>query len=77
MDVKAFIQKQRPLLDILAGSHEHDSTDGVWRDLLAFPTPLTGLPPVDLQVAVGPFCDQLGVFLAVPLASFGLHLLLG
>ena len=76
MDVKALIQKQRPLLDILAGSHEHDSTDGVWRDLLAFPMPLTALPPVDLQDAVGPFCEQLGVPLAVLLASSDLQLLL-
>ena len=60
MDVKAFIQKHRPLLDIFSGSHEHDTTDGVWRDLLAFPAPLTRLPPVDLQVTVAPFCDQLG-----------------
>ncbi|CAL5220036.1 g1983 [Coccomyxa viridis] len=59
MDVKAFIQKHKPLLDIFAGSHDHDTTDGVWRDLLAFPAPLTRLPPVDLQVAVAPFCDQL------------------
>ncbi len=60
MDVKALIQKHKPLLDIFAGSHEHDTTDGVWRDVLAFPAPLTRLPPVDLQVAVAPFCDQLG-----------------
>ncbi len=61
MDVRAFIQKHRPLLDIFAGSHAHDTTDGIWRDLLAFPTPLTRLPPVDLQVAMGPFCEKLGV----------------
>ncbi len=75
MDVKAFIQKHKPLLDIFAGSHDHDTTDGVWRDLLAFPAPLTRLPPVDLQVAVAPFCDQLGMLSAacpVPLDVFPL-----
>ena len=61
MDVKALIQKHRPLLDIFSGGHAHDTTDGVWRDLLAFPTPLTRLPPTDLQGTMAPFCEQLGV----------------
>jgi len=72
MDVQAFIQKHKPLLDIFAGSHAHDTTDGVWRDLLSFSAPLTRLPPVDLQICVAPFCEQLGmpVCLSSSLLSF-------
>ena len=61
MDVKAFINKHKPLLDIFSGSHAHDTTDGIWADLIAFPAPLTRLAPVDLQVCVTPFCEQLGM----------------
>lgn len=60
MDVKALIHKHKPLLDIFVGTHAHDKSDGVWADLVTFPTPLTRLPPMDLQASVTPFCDQLG-----------------
>ena len=60
MDVKALIHKHKPLLDIFVGTHAHDKSDGVWADLVTFPTPLTRLPPMDLQASVTTFCDQLG-----------------
>ena len=72
MDAKAFVHKHKPLLDIFSGSHAHDTTDGVWRDLLAFQTPLTQLPPVDLQLSLTPFCDLLGRMQMVVDESAGL-----
>ncbi len=77
MDVKALIHKHKPLLDIFVGTHAHDKSDGVWADLVTFPTPLTRLAPADLQASVTPFCDQLGALACpFPLSTVYARLLL-
>lgn len=51
------------------GTHAHDKSDGVWADLITFPTPLTRLAPVDLQASMTPFCDQLGALARLSLST--------